>query len=149
MRTIFYTPAVYDRMCFIAQAGSRKARVTLENNTQCAKLRRGGVQVEKMPVLYSLDLCWRIVWAFLCHRQSFADIATSFNVCERTVRRYVDLFQRTGDVRPCQRRHGPLPLLGEFEQIVLFRLILANPGIYLCEIQEEIMRMFGVYVYDL
>ena len=30
--------------------------------------------------------------------------------------------------------------------MVLFRLILTNPGIYLCEIQEEIMRMFGVYV---
>lgn len=29
---------------------------------------------------------------------------------------------------------------------VLFRLILANPGIYLCEIQDEILRMFGVYV---
>jgi hypothetical protein len=54
-------------------------------------------------------------WSFICHRQSFSDIAASFNVCERTVRWYVDLFQRTGDVILCQRRrHGPLPLLGEF-----------------------------------
>ena len=108
--------------------------------------RVGAEERAKMPVPYSLDLRWRVVWSFICHRRSFSDIAASFNVCERTVRRYVDLFQRTGDVRPSQRRHGPLPLLGEYEQIVLFRLILANPGIYLCEIQEEIRRMFGVYV---
>ena len=99
-----------------------------------------------MPNPYSLDLRWRIVWSFICHRQSFSDIACSFQVCERTVRRYVNLFLRTGDIRARQRRHGPLPLLGEFEQMVLFRLILANPGIYLCEIQDEILRMFGVYV---
>ena len=99
-----------------------------------------------MPNPYSLDIRWRIIWSFICHRQSFADIASLFGVCERTVRRYVSLFQRTGDVKACQRRHGPLPLLGEFEQMLLLRLILENPGIYLCEIQEKIMQMFGVYV---
>lgn len=96
-----------------------------------------------MPNPYSLDLRWRIVWSFICHRQSFADIG-SFKVCERTVRRYINLFQRTGDVRVCKTRHGPLSVPGEFEQMLL---ILANPGIYLCEIPEEIMRMFGVCVY--
>ena len=38
-------------------------------------------------------------------------------------------------------------LLGEFEQMMLFRLILDKPDIYLSEIQDEIMRFFGVYVY--
>ena len=37
-------------------------------------------------------------------------------------------------------------LLGDFEQIVLLRLILANPGIYLYELKCELVKMFGVGV---
>ena len=92
-----------------------------------AKLNRSYLDV--MPHPYSLDLRWRIIWSFICHRQSFADIASLFGVCERTVRRYVSLFQRTGDVKACQRRHGPLPLLGEFEQIDLYWKILAYTSV--------------------
>ena len=43
----------------------------------------------------------------------------------------MDLFQTTGDVQPKARRNGPKQLLSDFEQIVLLRLILDNPGIYL------------------
>ena len=42
---------------------------------------------------------------------------------------------------PCKRRHGPALLLGEFEQMMLFRMILDKPGIYLSEIQDEFMRI--------
>lgn len=45
---------------------------------------------------------------------------------------------------PSKRRHGPTLLLGEFEQ--MFRMILDKPGIYLSEIQDGFMRIFGVYV---
>ena len=40
-------------------------------------------------------------------------------------------FYCSGDVRPGIRKNGLQRLLEEFEQIVLLRLILANPGIYL------------------
>lgn len=56
------------------------------------------------------------------------------------------LFYRSGDVRPRVRKNGPQRLLGEFEQIVLLRLILANPGIYLYELKGELGKMFGVPV---
>ena len=99
-----------------------------------------------MPNPYSLDLRWRIVWAHLAHKKSYAEIAALFNVSERTIRRYVARFQITGDVEPSKRRHGPVLLLGEFEQMLLLRMILDKPGIYLHEIRQELMRKFGVYV---
>jgi len=59
----------------------------------------------------------------------------------------VALFYRSGDVRPrvCNK-NGPERLLGEFEQLTLLRLILANPGIYLHEVKGELLNMFGVSV---
>ena len=55
-------------------------------------------------------------------------------------------FQRTGDVKPVSQRHGPRKLLGDFEQLVLLRLIMNNPGIYLHEIQSKWLARFGVNV---
>ena len=52
------------------------------------------------------------------------------------------LFYRSGDVRPRARKNGPQRLLGEFEQIIPLRLILANPGIYLYELKSELVKMF-------
>ena len=56
------------------------------------------------------------------------------------------MFQRTGDVKPCSQQHGPRKLLGEFEQVLLLRLIINNPGVYLHEIQQEWIARFGVSV---
>ena len=36
--------------------------------------------------------------------------------------------------------------MGEFEQITLLRLVLANPGIYLQELQDELYDIFGALV---
>lgn len=99
-----------------------------------------------MPTPYSLDLRWRIVWSHLAHRLSIAQLSATFGVSERTVRRYVVLFQLTGDVKPSTRQHGPKLILGDFEQMFLFRMILQYPGIYLSEMKEEITRVFGVEV---
>ena len=96
-----------------------------------------------MPNPYSLDLRWRIIWLYFAHSRSQLRIAALLHISERTVRRYVDLFYRSGDVRP---RACPQRLLGEFEQIILLRLILANPGIYLYELKSELVKMFRVSV---
>ena len=77
-----------------------------------------------MPNPYSVDLRWRIIWLYLARKLSSLQIAALLNVSERTVRRYVALFYRTGDVKPRQRKNGPQRLLGEFEQLILLRLIL-------------------------
>lgn len=99
-----------------------------------------------MPNPYSIDLRWRIVWAYLGGRLSFSQIAATFAISERTVRRYVTLFHSTGDVKPSSRQHGPKTLLGEFERMFLFRMILQYPGIYLYEMKEKIASVFGVEV---
>ena len=56
------------------------------------------------------------------------------------------MFQQTGDVEPIQYMHGPLRLLGNFEQLTLLQIILQNPGIYFDEIQTKLRDIFGVLV---
>ena len=66
------------------------------------------------------------------------DISQLLYVSERTVLRFVTLFQRTGDIKPKSHRHGPPKLLGDYKQLLLLRLILSHPGIYLHEIQAKL-----------
>ena len=72
------------------------------------------------------------------------DIASLFNVSERTVRRYVRKFQQCGDVASVQDKNGPSLLLGPFQQLTLLRIILDCPGIYLREIQAKCMVLISV-----
>ena len=58
----------------------------------------------------------------------------------------VQLFQRTGNVKPRSYCRGPPKLLGDMEQLVLLRLILNYPAIYLGEIQANLVAKFGVTV---
>lgn len=95
---------------------------------------------------YSTDLRWRVVWLSLTRQLCPGDIAQLLNISVRTVRRYTDLFHRTGDVLPRPRRSGPPRLLGDHEQLVLLRIISENPGIYLHEIQNKLLTIFGVEV---
>ena len=91
-----------------------------------------------------MDLRWRIVWVHLTTDYTAATISKLFNVSERTVYRYISLFELTGDVQARKRKNGPGCLMGDFEQLVLLRLVLENPGIYLHELQEELINKFGV-----
>lgn len=99
-----------------------------------------------MPAPYSVDFRWRIVWLSMVHKRSSLTIARQMCISERSVRRYVNLFDQTGDVRPKIQRHGPQLLLGEHEQLTLLRIILQNTGIYLHEIQNKLCDHFGVTV---
>ena len=80
--------------------------------------------VGAMPVPYSLDLCWCVVWLSLTQRYSATEISKLLHLSERTVRRYITIFQQLGDVEPKQYRHGPPRLLDEFEQLTLLQIIL-------------------------
>lgn len=80
------------------------------------------------------------------HGATPTEIGQLLAVSERSVRRYLALFHQTGDVQPAARRNGPEKTLGEFEQLVLLRLIVSEPGIYLSEIQDKLHQSFGVTV---
>ena len=56
---------------------------------------------------------------------------TSQLLCEWTVMRFMTPFQQTGDIKPKSYRHGPPKLILDHEQLMLLRLILSYPGIYL------------------
>ena len=79
----------------------------------------------------------------LAHNKSPADIAQLLCISECTVRQYLTLFYQTGDVEPRLRTKK---LLGDFDQLILLRLILAYLCIYMHELQSELQKMFGVTV---
>ena len=91
-----------------------------------------------MPPSYSTDLRHRIVWLSVAHNASPTAISRLLHVSSRTVTRYVELFNRTDDVLPRDRCNGPHRLLGHHEQLILLRLTLESPGIYLYEVQREL-----------
>ena len=68
------------------------------------------------------------------------------SISKNSVYRYIDIFERTGDVKPRSYRHGPLKLLGELEQVILLRIITSNPGIYLSEVESQLYAKFGVHI---
>ena len=72
-----------------------------------------------------------------------SDISHYLCVSDRKIRRYITLFEQTGDVQPRIQHHGPSKLLGDHEQLVLLRIILQNTGIYL---SEKLQNHFGVSV---
>ena len=103
-------------------------------------------KLSRMAPPYSMDLRWRIVWLKIVEDMSAGAIASLMNISERTVRRYVAMFYQTGDIQPKEHRNGPQPLLGEFEQLILVRLLSENASIYLYEVKHELELMFGVSV---
>ena len=98
-----------------------------------------------MPLPYSLDLRWRIVWVYLTQNLSQSRIGLLFSVSDRTVGRVISLFNQTGDVKPRSRRNGPICVMQDFEQLSLVQLIITHPGIYLHEIQEKLLQI-GIIV---
>ena len=76
-----------------------------KGHNQCAHIfeclfRVSTLQVSAMPNPYSLDLRWRVVWLSLTQRYSAIPISRLLHLSERTVRRYITIFQQTGDVMP-------------------------------------------------
>ena len=97
------------------------------------------VQCPLMPLPYSTDLRHRIVWLSVVHNASPTAISRLLHVYSITVTRYVELFNRTGDVLPRAHCNGPRRLLSQHEQLVLLRLTLESPGIYLYEVQRDLL----------
>lgn len=100
----------------------------------------------EMPRSYTSDLRWRAVWLYHVHHLSASEVAKHLCLSKRSVYRYLQKFDQTGDVKATTYRHGPLRLLGDLEQIVLLRIITSNPGIYLSEVESKLFDRFGVHV---
>ncbi len=80
------------------------------------------------------------MWLNLIRRMSYAAIADILFMSQRSVQRYVDLYQSTGVVEPKKQRHGPEQVLSEFEQITVLQSMVDRPGIYLSELQQHTVK---------
>ena len=100
---------------------------------------------EVMPLAYSLDLRWRLIWFYIVHHLTTSDISKILSISERTIRRYINMFEITGDIEPTLQRHGPPRILGDHERLILLRLITENTRIYLHEIQFK-LQSHGITV---
>ena len=78
---------------------------------------------------------------------SCAEIAHVLFLSERSVQRYVELYQSTGDVEPRKQKHGPELLLSEFEQITVLQSMIDRPGIFLIELQQHLNEVTGTTVH--
>ena len=134
-RLVDYSNCEINRACAIAIDSAQLLQSINSRNSKT-----------KMPIPYSLDLRWRVIWLHLAHHLNCKDISHQVSLSESTVYRYINAFEQTGDVAPRVSTHGPQKLLGDFEQLVLLRIILENTGIYLHEIQAKLVTMFGVTV---
>jgi len=86
------------------------------------------------------------VWFYIVHQLTVTDISQTLCISERTVRKYINMFEQTGDVEPRKQCHGPPKLLGDFEQLILLNIFLGHAGMYLHEVQTKFQTMFGVTV---
>ena len=67
-------------------------------------------------------------------------MAKTLFVSERTVLRYAERFNATGQVEKTVRRNGCCSKLSESDKYLLIDLILSNPGIFLRELQAEFQK---------
>lgn len=101
-----------------------------------------------MPLPYSSDFRWRVVWLYLYSNVSAPEIAKLLYISERTVYRYAERFRLTGDVRLFAKKNGPATTLSEHEQLYLLDQILSSPGMYLHEAQQQLFRYAGTWVHE-
>jgi len=72
-------------------------------------------------------------------------IADILYVHTSTVRRIIILYNSSGDVSPVSYQHCPRKMLREPEGIYIVESLLANPGIYLEELQQEFFQSTGTW----
>ena len=80
-----------------------------------------------MPKAYAVDVRWHVMWPYLAQNHSLSKISSLLLLSERSVRCYISLFYRTGDIQPVTQRHGLQKLLGDFGQLTLLHIIQSIP----------------------
>ena len=74
------------------------------------------------------------MWLVLLRKMTYEEVGDILFTSERSVRRYIDQYQSTGDVEPTKYKHGLEKMLNEVEMIIVIELLAAKPSIYLDEI---------------
>ena len=92
---------------------------------------------------YSQDLRWRAVWLHVFNGFNYEEVGNLLCMSSRSVRRYTEKSFTIGTVEPASQRHGPTPLLTDFEQLTVLQLLLDNPNMFLDEIQKELYDITG------
>ena len=96
---------------------------------------------------YSEDLRWRMVWQREALGYTYAKIAENLCVDKSTVSRTLNFFLTTGSVskRPYPKERA-FRKLTDPAQLLIFRLCLSRPGIYLREIRDELLSVLEIDV---
>lgn len=95
---------------------------------------------------YSEDLRWRMVWQREGLGLTFKTVGQNLGVDQSTVSRVVSLFKATGSVqkRPYPNDARPSKKLSKPVQLTILHTVLQCPGIYLNELQREVLAATGV-----
>lgn len=64
------------------------------------RLKSSTSTLSTIPNPYAVDLHWRSIWLYIAKELNPLEIARLVCVNKRTIRRYVTLFEQTGDVQP-------------------------------------------------
>lgn len=99
-----------------------------------------------MPLPFSEDLRWRIVWLYCYKEYSINDVANILVTSSKTVRRIVKLYEETDDVIPKHYVHGPSRKLDAFEEMIILQFLLENPAACLTELKEELLTKTNMLV---
>lgn len=102
--------------------------------------------LSKMPNPYSEDLRWRAVWLAVIRGMNCTEIASTLFMCEKSVHRYISLFQTTGSVAPKEHASGPDRMLTDFEQCTVLQTLVHRPTSYIYEVQRDLFKVTGVWV---
>ena len=100
-----------------------------------------------MPVPYSEDLRWRVVWLHITRGLSYKDISDLLFISEKSVPRFIQRYLNTNSVAPTVHKHGPHKHLTEFEQLTVLQALVVNPSMYLHELCDQLEEVTGKRVH--
>ena len=96
---------------------------------------------------YNEDLRWKVVWQSEGLGLTQAKIAENLSVDRSTVSRILSLFHHTGNVsKKVYSKENVFRKLTEPAQILILKLVVSKPGIYLKEIQTELLLVLMLEV---
>ena len=94
-----------------------------------------------MPRPYSEDLCWRAVWLNVVHGMNPARLAEVLFMAERSVYRYLALFNLTGCVDSKEHSSGPEEVISDLEQFIILQSLIHKSTLQLSEVQGKLLKL--------
>ena len=88
------------------------------------------------------------MWLHVVRGMSPASIAEILFLAERSVYRYLALFNSTGSVDPKEHNSGPPEALNDFEQFTILQSLIHKPTLHLNEVQEKLFETTGTWIHQ-